>query len=109
MGSESIAQEAKGQMGYGLLIEAMSTRGIIFYCLSKIQVVDQKYRNKTEAKLKLANAVCFGFESQCFLPLVVSMFSSDPPQTPFLLTKSTLKNSVLEKLITLHCSNQNYN
>ena len=69
----------------------MSTRGIIFYCFSKTQLVGQKYRNKTEAKLKLANEICFGFESQCFLPLVVSMFSSNPPQTPFQVTKSTLK------------------
>ena len=28
------------------------------------------------------------------------MFSPDPLQTPFQVTKSTLKNSVLEKLIT---------
>ena len=69
----------------------MSTRGIIFYCFSKTQLVGQKYRNKTEAKLKLANEICFGFESQCFLPLVVSMFSSNPPQTPLQVTKSTLK------------------
>ena len=39
MGSESIAHEAKGRMGYWLRgYEAMS------YCFSKIQLVGQKYR-----------------------------------------------------------------
>ena len=31
----------------------------------------------------------------------MSMFSPDPLQTPFQVKKSTLKNSVLEKLITV--------
>ena len=43
MGSESIAQEAKGRMDYGLRGHSGSRNN----CFSKIQLVGQKYRDKT--------------------------------------------------------------
>ena len=43
MGSESIAHEAEGQMGYWL----RGHEGERNSCLSKIQPVCQKYRGKT--------------------------------------------------------------
>ena len=44
MGSESIAHEAEGQMGYWLRGHEGKRNN---YCFSKIQLVGQKYRNKT--------------------------------------------------------------
>ena len=43
MGSESIAHEAEGQMGYWL----RGHEGERNVCFSKIQLVGQKYRDKT--------------------------------------------------------------
>ena len=43
MGSESIAHEAEGRMGYGL----RGHEGERHNCFSKIQLVGQKYRDKT--------------------------------------------------------------
>ena len=43
MGSESIAQEAEGRMGYWL----RGHEGKRNNCFSKIQLVGQKYRDKT--------------------------------------------------------------
>ena len=43
MGSESIADEADGQMGYWL----RGHKGERNNCFSKIQLVGQKYRDKT--------------------------------------------------------------
>ena len=43
MGSESIAHEAKGRMGYWL----SGHEGERNNCFSKIQLVGQKYRDKT--------------------------------------------------------------
>ena len=48
MGSESIAHEAEGQMGYWLTGHSGSRNN---YCFSKIQLVGQKYRDKTTFKL----------------------------------------------------------
>ena len=42
MGSESIAQEAEGRMGYGL----RGNEGERDNCFSKIQLVGQNYRDK---------------------------------------------------------------
>ena len=43
MGSESTAHEAEGWMGYWL----RGHKGEKNYCFSKIQLVGQKYREKT--------------------------------------------------------------
>ena len=43
MGSESIAYEAEGQMGFWLI----GHEGERNNCFGKIQLVGQKYRNKT--------------------------------------------------------------
>ena len=43
MGSESIAQEAEGQMGYWLRGHEVERNN----CFSKIQLAGQKYRDKT--------------------------------------------------------------
>ena len=43
MGSESIAQEAEGRMGYWL----RGNEGERDNCFSKIQLVGQNYRDKT--------------------------------------------------------------
>ena len=41
------------------------------YCFSKIQLVGQKYRDKTALASKMRfSRHCFGFQSQCFLLLV---------------------------------------
>ena len=42
MGSESIAHEAEGRMGYSLRAHSGSRKN----CFSKIQLVGQKYRDK---------------------------------------------------------------
>ena len=44
MGSESIAPDAEGQMGYWLRGHEGERNN---YCFSKIQQVGQKYRDKT--------------------------------------------------------------
>ena len=43
MGSESIANEAEGRMGYWLKLHEGERNN----CFSKIQLVGQKYRDKT--------------------------------------------------------------
>ena len=51
MGSESIAHEAKGRMGYCRLRGHKGERN---NCFSKIQLVGQKYRDKTTFHYKWA-------------------------------------------------------
>ena len=67
MGSESIAYEAEGQMGYWL----RGHEGERNNCFSKIQLVGQKYRDKTTlARETWFNRPCFGFQSRRFSLLV---------------------------------------
>ena len=67
MGSESIAHEAEGQMGYWL----RGHEGERNNCFSNIQLVGQKYRDKTTLATKTRfSRHCFGFQSQHF-PLLV--------------------------------------
>ena len=67
MGFESIAHEAEGQMGYWL----RGHEGERNNCFSKIQLVDQKYRDKTTlASQTRFRCHCFGFPSQRFSLLV---------------------------------------
>ena len=63
LGSESIVHEAEGQMGYWL----RGHEGERNNCFSKIQLVGQKYRDKTTLASKTH---CLGFQSQCFSLLV---------------------------------------
>ena len=68
MGSESIADEAEGRMGYRL----RDHEGERNNCFSKIQPVGQKYRDKTTlaSKTRLIRH-CFGFQSRRFSLLVI--------------------------------------
>ena len=67
MGSESIAHEAKGRMGYWL----RGHEGERNNCFSKIQLVGQKYRDKTTLASKTRfSRHCFGFQSRRFSLLV---------------------------------------
>ena len=63
MGSEPIAHDAEGRMGYWL----RGHEGERNNCLSKIQLVGQKYRDKTTlaSKTRLIRH-CFGFQSRRF-------------------------------------------
>ena len=56
MGSESIAHEAEGWMGYWLRGHS-GLRNNYCYCFSKIQLVGQKYRDKTTFKLAKCDSV----------------------------------------------------
>ena len=63
MGSESIAHEAEGRMGYWL----RGHEGERNNCFSKIQLVDQKYRAKTTLASKTRfSRYWFGFQSRRF-------------------------------------------
>ena len=67
MGSESIAHEAEGQMGYRL----RGHEGERNNCFSKTQLVGQKYRDKTTSAGKTwFSRHCFGFQNRRFLLLV---------------------------------------
>ena len=66
MGSESMAHEARGQMGYWL----RGHEGERNNCFSKIQLVSQKYRETTLASKARFSRHCFGFESLRFSLLV---------------------------------------
>ena len=67
MGSESIAHEAEGRMGYWL----RDHEGERNNCFSKIQIVGQKYRNKTTLASKTQlRRHCFAFQSRRFSLLV---------------------------------------
>ena len=67
IGSESIAHEVEGQMGYWL----RAHEGERNNCLSKIQLVGQKHRDKTTlASKRRFSRHCFGFQSWHFLLLV---------------------------------------
>ena len=67
MGSESIAHEAEGRMGYWL----RGHEGERNNCFSKIQLVGQKYQDKkTLARKTRFSRRCFGFQSRRFLLLV---------------------------------------
>ena len=67
MGSESIAHEAEGRMGYWL----RGHEGERNNSFSKIQLVGQKYRDQTTLASKTRfNYHCFGFQSRRFsLPM----------------------------------------
>ena len=67
MGSESIAHEVAGQMGYWL----RRHEGERNNCFSKIQLIGQKYRDKTTLASKTRfSRHCFGFQSRRFSLLV---------------------------------------
>ena len=67
MGSESIANEAEGLMGYWL----RGHEGDRNNCFSKIQLIDQKYQDKTTLASKTRfSRHCFGFQSRLFSLLV---------------------------------------
>ena len=60
MGSESIAHEAEGQMGYWL----RGHEGDRDNCFSKIQLVGQKYRDRTTLPSETRfSRHCFGLQS----------------------------------------------
>ena len=66
MGSESIAHEAEGRMGYSLRGHEPWEDGF-----SKIRLVGQKYRDKTALASKTRfRRHCFGFQSRRFSLLV---------------------------------------
>ena len=68
MGSESIAHEAEGRMGYWL----RGHEGERDNCFGKIQLVSQKYRDKTTLASKTRfSRYCFGFQSRRFSLIVV--------------------------------------
>ena len=63
MGSKSVAQEAEGRMDYWL----RGHEGVRNNCLSKIQIVGKKYRDKTTLAGKTRfNRRWFGFQSRRF-------------------------------------------
>ena len=67
MGSESIAHEAEGRMGYWL----RGHEGERNNCFSKIQLVGQKYQDKTTLASKTwFSCHCSGFQSRHFSQLV---------------------------------------
>ena len=68
MGSKSIAHEAEGWMGYWLRGHEGERNN---YCFSKLQLVGQKYQDKTTlaSKTQLIHH-CFGFQSRHFSLLV---------------------------------------
>ena len=68
MGSESVAHKAKGRLGYWLRVHEGKRNN----CFRKIQLVDQKYWDKTTLASKTwFNHHCFGFQSPRFSLLVV--------------------------------------
>ena len=68
MGSESIAHEAKGQMGCWLRGHEGERNNFFF---SKTQLVGQKYRNKTTLASKTQfSRHCLGFQIRRFSLLV---------------------------------------
>ena len=67
MGSDSLAHEAEGRMGYWL----RGHKGERNNCFSKIQLVGQKYRDKTTLARKTRfSRYSFGFQSLRFSLLV---------------------------------------
>ena len=75
MGSESIAHEAEGQIGYWLRGRESERNNNYSshnnYCCSKFQLVGQKYWEKTTLANKTRfSRHCFGFQSWCFSLLV---------------------------------------
>ena len=68
MGSDSLAHEAEGRMGYWLRGHEGKPGIIVF---SKIQPVGQKYPDKTTLARKTRfSRYCFGFQSRRFSLLV---------------------------------------
>ena len=69
MGSESIAHEAEGRLGYWLRGYKGERNN---YCFSKIQLVGQKYQDKTTlaSKMQFRCHINFGFQSRRFSLLV---------------------------------------
>ena len=74
MGSAPIAHEAQGRMGYWL----RGHEGERNNCFSKIQLVGQKYADKTTLARKTRfSCDCFGFQSQRFsLPVGYNIYPS---------------------------------
>ena len=69
MGSEPIAREAEGRMGFDS--KKRGHEGKRNNCFRKIQLVGQKYREKTTLGSKTRfSRHCFGFQSRCFSLLV---------------------------------------
>ena len=67
MGSESIANNAKGRMDYWIRGHSGERKNFS----SKIQVIGKKYPDKTtEASKTQSSRHCFGFQSRRFSPLV---------------------------------------
>ena len=67
MGSDLIAHEAQGWMGYWL----RGHEGVRNNCFSKIQLVGQKHRDKTTLAREMQfSCHCFGFQNQLFSLLV---------------------------------------
>ena len=67
MGSESVAHAAEGRMGYWL----RGYEGERNNCFSKIQLIGQKYWDKTTLASKTwFSRHCFGFQSRRFSLLV---------------------------------------
>ena len=63
MGSESIAHEAEGRIGHWLRVH----EGERSNCFSNIQLVGQKYRDKTTLTSKMRfSCHCFAFQSRRF-------------------------------------------
>ena len=63
MGSESIAHEAEGRIGYWLRGHEDERNN----CFSNIRLVDQKYRDETTLASKTRSSRhCFGFQSRRF-------------------------------------------
>ena len=72
MVSESIAHEAEGRMGYSV----RGHEGEKKNCFSKIQLVGQKYREKTSLSSKTRfSRHWFGFKSRRFSLLVAITYS----------------------------------
>ena len=70
MGSEPVNSPQRPKAKWTIDSEAMRARGMIL-CFSKIQLVGQKYRDKTTLSSKTRfSHHCFGFQSQCFSQLV---------------------------------------
>ena len=77
MGSEPLTHEAEGRMGYWL----RGHEGERNNCFSKIQIVGQKYRDKTTLASKTPlNRHCFRFQSLRF-SLPYSLVVAQPIRT----------------------------
>ena len=99
MGSTSIAHEAEGRMGYSL--RGYEDEGN--NCFSKIQLVGQKYRDKTTLDSKtLFSRHCYGFQSRSFSLLVgIQPRSSSTNQNSALIINHQRILLILNKLVVV--------